>query len=87
MAWPNPHKGSTKLYPRSDTSIDLPVVEKNPLTKACDLPKPEKEEWPPDASYEEEDEGKSTHIDYDPRTGASLYTCGINQRMIIRDTK
>jgi putative CocE/NonD family hydrolase len=87
MAWPTPYKGSTKLYPGSDTRLDLPVVEKDTLTKACDLPRPEKEEWPPDATYSEENEGKSTHIDYNPETGASVYTCGINQRMTIRDTK
>ena len=87
MAWPTPYKGSTKLYPGSNTNVELPVVEKNTLTAACDLPKPEPEEWPPDASYEEEDEGKSTHIDYNPVTGQAVYACGINQKMTIRNTK
>ena len=87
MAWPTPYKGSTKLYPGADTSVELPVVEKNTLTAACDLPKPEQEEWPPDASYAEEDEGKSTHIDYNPETGQAVYSCGINQKMTIRNTK
>jgi uncharacterized protein len=87
MAWPTPHKGSTKLYPGSDTNIELPIVEENTLTAACDLPEPEQEEWPPDASYEEKDEGKSSHIDYNAQTGDAVYSCGINQRMTIRDTK
>ncbi len=87
MAWPTPFKGSTRLYPGPDTSIDLPVVEKNTLTRNCDLPGPEKEEWPSDASYTEEDEGKLSNIDYNPKTGAAVYTCGINQRMTIRGTK
>ncbi|MFA6411390.1 MAG: CocE/NonD family hydrolase [Syntrophales bacterium] len=87
MAWPTPYKGATKLYPGADTSIDLPIVAKNTLTQACDLPKPEKEQWPPDASYAEENEGKSSKIDYNPETGAAVYSCGINQRMTIRNTK
>jgi len=87
MAWPTPYKGSTKLYPGLDTSIELPIVQRNTLTQTCDLPRPEKEEWPPDASYGEEDEGKSTKIDYNPETGAAIYSCGINQRMTIRDTR
>lgn len=87
MAWPTPHKGSTKLYPGADTSIELPVVKVNTLTAACDLPRPEPEAWPPDASYEEKDEGKSTYVNYDRKTGDAEYTCGINQRMTIRDTK
>ena len=87
MAWPTPYKGATTLYPGPGTSIEIPVVQRNTLTAACDLPKPEPETWPPDASYSEEDEGKSTKIDYDPQTGAAVYSCGINQRMTIRDTR
>ena len=87
MAWPTPYKGATKLYPGPDTSIELPVVEKNTLTQTCDLPGLEQEEWPPDASYSEEDEVKIANIDYNPATGAAVYACGINQRMTIRDTK
>jgi putative CocE/NonD family hydrolase len=86
MAWPTPHKGTTKLYPGPDTSIELPVVEQNTLTAACDLPKPEGEEWPPDASYAEQNEGKRSKIDYNAETGAAIYSCGIDQRMTIRDT-
>ncbi|MDD2707090.1 MAG: CocE/NonD family hydrolase [Verrucomicrobiae bacterium] len=86
MAWPTPCKGSTKLYPGAGTCVELPVVEKNTLTASCDLPKPEPEEWPPDASYSEENEGKSSHIDYKPETGQAVYSCGINQKMTIRDT-
>ncbi|MCX5883467.1 MAG: hypothetical protein NTU74_17240, partial [Deltaproteobacteria bacterium] len=87
MAWPTPYKGATKLYPGAGTSVELPVVEKNTLTAACDLPKPEQEEWPPDASYTEQDEGERTHIDYNPETGAAVYSCGINQKMTIRGTQ
>lgn len=87
MAWPTPHKGSTRLYPGLDTSIELPVVEINTLTDTCDLPKPEQEAWPPDASYSEQNGGKSTDIDYNAQTGAARYSCGINQKMTIRETK
>ncbi|MBU1229384.1 MAG: CocE/NonD family hydrolase [Proteobacteria bacterium] len=87
MAWPSPHKGATRLHPGPGTSVELPVVEKNTLTRACDLPRPEPEQWPPDASYSEQNEGKNTHIDYDPETGAAVYSCGINQKMTIRGTK
>ncbi|HQN19377.1 MAG TPA: CocE/NonD family hydrolase C-terminal non-catalytic domain-containing protein, partial [Syntrophobacteraceae bacterium] len=87
MAWPTPYKGSTTLYPGPDTSVELPIVEKNTLTGACDLPRPEPEEWPPDASYTEEDEGEITHIDYNPETGQAVYSCGINQKMTIRRTR
>ncbi len=85
MAWPTPYKGSTTLFPGADTWLELPVVIKDTLTGTCDLPKPEKEEWPPDASYEEQDEGKKTHIDYNSDTGDAIYSCGINQKMTIRD--
>jgi predicted acyl esterase len=78
MAWPTPYKGSTTLHPGADTWVDLPVVTKNTLTGSCDLPKPEKEEWPPDASYDEQDEGKKTHIDYNSETGEAIYSCGID---------
>ena len=87
MAWPTPYKGSTTFYPGPDSSIELPIVEKNTLTATCDLPAPEPEAWPPDASYSEQNEGKRTHIDYNPETGAAVYSCGINQKMIIRDTQ
>ncbi|MBA4393419.1 MAG: hypothetical protein C0407_07685 [Desulfobacca sp.] len=87
MAWPTPYKGSTKLYPGPETSIDLPIIQQNTLTQTCDLPKPEKEEWPADAAYAEENEGKMTKIDYNPETGAAIYSCGINQKMTIRETK
>jgi len=85
MAWPTPYKGSTTLHPGADTWVDLPVVTKNTLTGSCDLPKPEKEEWPPDASYDEQDEGKKTHIDYNSETGEAIYSCGIDQKMTIRE--
>ena len=87
MAWPSPHKGSTTLHLGPDTRLELPVVEKNTLSAACDLPKPDPEEWPPDASYAEEKEGKSTNIDYNAETGDAIYSCGIDQRMTIRDTQ
>jgi uncharacterized protein len=83
MAWPTPYKGKTTLFPGTDTFVDLPVVTKNTLTGTCDLPQPEKEEWPPDASYGEEAEGKQMHIDYNPETGKAIYSCGINQKMTI----
>jgi uncharacterized protein len=85
MAWPTPYKGSTTLFAGADTFVDLPVVTENTLTGTCDLPAPDKEEWPPDASYGEEEEGKQTHIDYDPTTGKAVYSCGINQKMTIGD--
>jgi len=87
MAWPTPYKGATKLHPGAGTSLHLPVVEKNTLAVVRDLPAPEPEEWPPDAEYSEEDVGKDTKIDYNPETGAAVYSCGLNQRMTIRSTK
>lgn len=86
MAWPTPYKGTTTLISGPDTSIELPVVEKNTLTATCDLPKPEPEEWASDASYSEQNEGKKTKIDYNTETGQAVYSCGINQKMTIRDT-
>jgi putative CocE/NonD family hydrolase len=86
MAWPTPYKGSTKLYPGSGTSVELPVVEKNTLTAECDLPEPEHEDWPHDAEYSEQDEGKRSKIDYNPETGEATYSCGINQKMTIGET-
>lgn len=86
MAWPTPHKGATRLHLGPDTAIELPVLERNSLASACDLPRPEPEQWPPDATYSEQNEGKSTQIDYNPDTGAATYTCGINQKMTIRGT-
>ena len=86
MAWPTPYKGSTTLFPGKDTWVQLPVVTKNTLTGTCHLPKPEEEEWPPDASYEEQDEGNQTNIDYNSDTGDAIYSCGINQKMTIRET-
>ncbi|MDQ7823968.1 MAG: CocE/NonD family hydrolase [Candidatus Eremiobacteraeota bacterium] len=86
MAWPTPYKGSTTLFPGADTWVELPVVIRNTLTGTCDLPKPQEEEWPPDASYEEENEGRQTKIEYNPDTGAAVYSCGINQKMTIRET-
>lgn len=86
MAWPTPYKGITNLLPGAETWLELPVVTRNTLTGVCDLPKPEQEEWPPDASYEEQEEGRQTHIDYNPDTGAAIYSCGINQKMTIRET-
>jgi uncharacterized protein len=85
MAWLSPHRGTTTLYPGADTWVDLPVVTRNTLTGTCVLPKPETEEWPPDASYEEQEEGKQGHIDYKPDTGEAVYSSGINQKMTIRD--
>jgi uncharacterized protein len=85
-AWPSPYKGSTKLYPGPDSSVELPVVEQNTLTATCSLPAPEKEEWPPDASYDEQDEGDRSHIEYDKETGTAVYSCGINQKMTIGHT-
>ncbi len=61
------------------------MVTENTLTGTCDLPKPEPEEWPPDASYEEKNEGKQTHIDYNSDTDDAVYSCGINQKMTISD--
>jgi putative CocE/NonD family hydrolase len=87
MAWPSPYKGTTKLWPCAQSSLELPVVVENTLPPVKNLPKPEPEEWPPDASYSEEDEGKISNIDYSAETGAAVYTCGINQRMTIRDTE
>jgi len=86
MAWPTPYKGATKLHPGRGTSLHLPVVEKNTLAVVRGLPRSEPEEWPPDAEYSGEDEGKDTEIDYNPKTGAAVYSCGIDQRMTIRAT-
>lgn len=86
-AWPTPFKGATRLHPGVETSLELPVVEANTLTAACNLPAPEDEDWPPDASYKEQDEGQRTNISYNPETGAAVYSCGINQMMTIRSTK
>lgn len=85
MAWPTPYKGATTLFPGADTWVELPVVTENTLTGTCDLPKPEAEEWPPDASYDEEAEGKQARIDYNSDTGDAIYSCGINQKMTIAD--
>lgn len=87
MAWPTPYKGTTTLFPGIGTWLELPVVKENTLTAVCDLPEPEPEEWPADASYEEEEEGKKTHIDYNPETGAAIYSVGLNQKMTIGETK
>lgn len=86
MAWPTPYKGSTKLYPGSETSVELPIVETNSLTADCDLSEPEGEDWPSDAQYSEQNEGKQSHIDYNPETGVAEYSCGINQKMTIGET-
>ena len=86
MAWPTPYRGATKLHPGPNTSIELPIVVENTLTGTCVLPKPEPEDWPPDASYSEENEGKRTKIEYDPKTGKAVYACGIDQKMTIGQT-
>ena len=87
MAWPTPYQGSTKLYPGPQSSVELPVIETNTLTAACDLPEPEGEDWPSDAEYSEQNEGKRSNIDYDPQTGMAVYSCGINQKMTIGGTR
>jgi hypothetical protein len=40
MGWPTPYPGNTTLYFGNDTSMYLPVVEKNILTDTCSLPEP-----------------------------------------------
>jgi predicted acyl esterase len=41
MGWPTPYAGNTTLYSGLKTSLDLPVVMKDTLTAACDLPEAE----------------------------------------------
>lgn len=84
MAWPTPYKGNTTLFAGPDTFLELPVVKENTLTGTCNVPEPESEEWPSDATTA----GREVNYpagNYDPETGEASYICGEEFSWTIRN--
>lgn len=85
MGWPTPYAGNTTLYFRN-SALDLPVVVKNTLTSACDLPEPVDIGQRP--GYESlESSGPEYPVARNITTGESVWTKGGETRWTINGTE
>jgi predicted acyl esterase len=85
MGWPTPYAGNTTLYPGKDTRIDLPIVVKNTLTAACNLPQPEPIEERPGLTTLEGGQ-QASPITRNVSTGDTVSTWGKDSRWKINET-
>ncbi|HWQ19069.1 MAG TPA: CocE/NonD family hydrolase, partial [Methanotrichaceae archaeon] len=85
MAWPTPYRGNTTLFTGQDTFLELPVVKENTLTGTCDVPAPEPDEYPSDATTAPKEVSYPAG-NYNPETGDSSYLCGEEYAWTIRNT-
>lgn len=85
MAWPTPYRGNTTLFTGQDTFLELPVVKENTLTGTCDVPAPEPDEYPSDATTAPREVSYPAGS-YNPETGDSSYLCGEEYAWTIRNT-
>jgi predicted acyl esterase len=86
MAWPTPHKGSTRLFTGPNTWLELPIVAQNALTARCEVPPVETEEESPGSrrlSVKEKDSDYPQ--EHDGTTGDSVYTTGEKESWTIRN--